>query len=91
MSSHYITTTFSRVDPSQVTVCDGQEITAMAWSCEHFNMDETDNEDRDLIPAKRSHSTAGGAERNYSLAVCLKFGAVYIMKNYDDICPIGTF
>ena len=54
-------------------------------------MDETDNEDRDLIPAKRSHSTAGGAERNYSLAVCLKFGAVYIMKNYDDICPIGTF
>ena len=63
----------------------------MAWSCEHFNMDETDNEDRDLIPAKRSHCTAGGAERNYSLAVCLKFGAVYIMKNYDDICPIGTF
>ena len=54
-------------------------------------MDETDNEDRDLIPAKRSHSTAGGAERNYSLAVCLKFGAVYIMKSYDDICPIGKF
>ena len=61
----------------------------MAWSCEHFNMDETDSEDRDMIPAKRSNNGSSGADRNYSLAVCLKFGAVYIMKNYDDVCPIG--
>ena len=54
-------------------------------------MDETDSEDRDMIPAKRSNNGSSGADRNYSLAVCLKFGAVYIMKNYDDVCPIGMW
>ena len=28
---------------SQVTVLEGQEIVEMSWSCEKFNMDETDN------------------------------------------------
>lgn len=26
-------------------------------------------------------------EKPYTLAVCFKYGAIYFMTNYDDVCP----
>lgn len=26
-------------------------------------------------------------EKAYTLAVCFKYGAIYFMNNYDDVCP----
>ena len=26
-------------------------------------------------------------EKVHTLAVCFKYGAIYLMNNYDDVCP----
>lgn len=30
---------------------------------------------------------SGKALRQYTLCVCFKYGAIYFMNNYDDVCP----
>ncbi|KAL8575279.1 hypothetical protein ACOMHN_001824 [Nucella lapillus] len=63
----------------QFTVHEGNEILAMAWSCEKFNMEEVDNKDSD------SHRRLG--ENNTILAICFKFGDIFLVNGYDDVCP----
>ncbi|KAL5010502.1 hypothetical protein ScPMuIL_012807 [Solemya velum] len=75
---------------TQVTVQEGMEITAMIWSCEKFNMDETqanreNNEKISSFTQDKFEETT--SPKAYTLAVCFKYGAIYLMTNYDDLCP----
>ncbi|XP_071440315.1 tubby-related protein 4 isoform X2 [Hetaerina americana] len=59
---------------SQVQLPGDVAITEMAWSCEKFKMEESDEQE--------------GEDRVFVLAVCLKNGFIYLMKNFDDVSPI---
>nr|KAG5708967.1 hypothetical protein BaRGS_009376 [Batillaria attramentaria] len=66
---------------SQVTINEGFEITSMAWSCEKFNMEEVENSYSGVFPKDEERGS------NHVLAVCFKYGDIYLMSSYDDICP----
>ncbi|KAL3883564.1 hypothetical protein ACJMK2_029816, partial [Sinanodonta woodiana] len=72
---------------SQVTIHDGMEISTLAWSCEKFNMEENDaNKDSNIHVSPREQDIAA-LEKKHTLAVSFKYGAIYLMQNYDDVCP----
>ncbi|CAH1798615.1 unnamed protein product [Owenia fusiformis] len=64
---------------SQVTIQEGAEITAMAWSCEKFNMEEPNDETDD--------TASQDEDRVNLLAICFKYGAIYLTTSVDDVCP----
>ncbi|XP_052808903.1 tubby-related protein 4-like isoform X1 [Mya arenaria] len=75
---------------TQITILDGMEITSLLWSCEKFKMEE--NSRKDSVVTVASDSDEGGPglhvdEREHTLAVCFKYGSIYFMNNYDDVCP----
>ncbi|CAG5121578.1 unnamed protein product [Candidula unifasciata] len=71
---------------TQVTVHEGFEITNMAWSCEKFNMEEADS-GRDGT----DHYSKDGHKKSHVLAVCFKYGDIFLMSGYDDLCPIMVY
>ncbi|KAH9505615.1 Tubby- protein 4 [Bulinus truncatus] len=70
---------------TQVTVHEGFEITSMAWSCERFNMEEAET-GRDTGDRGSEAST-----KSYVLAVCFKYGDIFLMSGYDDVCPVMVY
>ncbi|XP_014285071.1 tubby-related protein 4 [Halyomorpha halys] len=62
---------------AQVEIANQVAVTSMAWSCEKFKMEETD----DSIDA---YSCA-----KYVLAVSLENGTILLMKHYYDLSPIS--
>ncbi|XP_005105068.1 tubby-related protein 4 [Aplysia californica] len=71
---------------SQVSIHEGSEITSMAWSCERFNMAEADRSAAD--------NTSRGSEssgKSHVLAVCFKYGDIFLMSGYDDVCPVMVY
>ncbi|XP_053396039.1 tubby-related protein 4-like [Mercenaria mercenaria] len=73
---------------TQVTVLEGMEITSILWSCEKFNMEEEES-NHDTAQCEQGHDNSAStpADKSYTLAVCFKYGAIYFMTNYDDVCP----
>ncbi|XP_076467230.1 tubby-related protein 4-like [Babylonia areolata] len=65
----------------QFTVHENNEILSMAWSCEKFNMEEADHKDPS---ADSSHREEGNPS---ILAICFKFGDIFLVNGYDDVCP----
>ncbi|BES87926.1 WD domain, G-beta repeat [Nesidiocoris tenuis] len=61
---------------AQVEIANQIAITSMAWSCEKFKMEETDESQDSCLCAR------------YVLAVCLENGTVLLMKHYYDVSPI---
>ncbi|CAL1531626.1 unnamed protein product, partial [Lymnaea stagnalis] len=78
---------------TQVTVHEGFEITSMAWSCERFNMEEAetgrDGPDRGKVSGQRWGTD--GVPKSHVLAVCFKYGDIFLMSGYDDVCPIMVY
>lgn len=73
---------------TQITILDGMEITSLLWSCEKFNMEETeDNKDCGVKVTDDTGDSSPTTDKPYTLAVCFKYGAIYFMSNYDDVCP----
>ncbi|XP_067676571.1 tubby-related protein 4-like isoform X1 [Haliotis asinina] len=66
---------------SQVTVHDGMEISSMAWSCERFNMEEAESSE------DSTRNTEDGISKTHTLAVCFKYGDIFLLSGYDDVCP----
>ncbi|RUS90890.1 hypothetical protein EGW08_001397 [Elysia chlorotica] len=76
---------------SQVAVHEGFEITSLAWSCDRFNMEEAEA-GKNGGPDYNSHArgeTAPG--KSHVLAVCFKYGDIFLMSGYDDICPVMVY
>ncbi|CAG5133813.1 unnamed protein product [Candidula unifasciata] len=71
---------------TQVAVHEGFEITSMAWSCEKFNMEEADAGKEGAEQAAKDDST-----KSYILAVCFKYGDIFLMSGYDDVCPVMIY
>ncbi|XP_014247556.1 tubby-related protein 4 isoform X2 [Cimex lectularius] len=61
---------------AQVEIANQVAVTSMAWSCEKFKMEETDDSNDSCLCAK------------YVLAVSLENGVVLLMKHYYDVSPI---
>lgn len=62
---------------SQVQLSTEVGITAMAWSCEKFKMEEGDTE-----PGVKNV-----ANRTFVLAVSFQNGFIYLLKSFDDLSP----
>uniref|UniRef100_A0A336MJ24 CSON000520 protein n=1 Tax=Culicoides sonorensis TaxID=179676 RepID=A0A336MJ24_CULSO len=60
---------------SQVQLCSDVGITAMAWSCEKFKMEEGED------------SEPGVTRRQFVLAVSFQNGYIYLLKSFDDVSP----
>ncbi|VDI53276.1 Hypothetical predicted protein [Mytilus galloprovincialis] len=73
---------------TQISVQIGMDIVSMAWSSEKFNMDETDGNTQ-----TSRQSLSSKEETTHILAVCFRYGAVYLMSSPDDPSPhiIHTF
>ncbi|XP_053682463.1 tubby-related protein 4 isoform X2 [Sabethes cyaneus] len=63
---------------SQVQLCSEVGITAMAWSCEKFKMEEGEDTEPGVTNASK---------RSFVLAVSFQNGYIYLLKSYDDISP----
>ncbi|XP_033739406.1 tubby-related protein 4-like [Pecten maximus] len=72
---------------TQVVINDSMEISTMAWSCEKFNMDESDAKSTTTDNISHPSEASSTIDSNHVLAICFKYGAIYLMSNYDDICP----
>ncbi|XP_052088596.1 tubby-related protein 4-like [Mytilus californianus] len=66
---------------TQISVQIGMDIVSMAWSSEKFNMDETDGN------TQTSRQSLSSKEETHILAVCFRYGAVYLMSSPDDPSP----
>ena len=83
---------------SQVQLCSGIGITAMAWSCEKFKMEEGEDTEPGVTNAGKKRSPLLGtptplmetlsASRSFVLAVSFRNGIIYLLKSYDDVSPI---
>ncbi len=67
---------------SQVQLPSDSPISSMAWSCEKFKMEES--EDGEATSSSNHYCN----KRPFLLAVCFKTGGIYLMKSYDDVAPI---
>lgn len=67
---------------SQVQLPSDSPISSMAWSCEKFKMEES--EDGEATSSSNHYCS----KRPFLLAVCFKTGGIYLMKSYDDVAPI---
>ncbi|KFB45842.1 Tubby [Anopheles sinensis] len=63
---------------SQVPLSADVGITAMAWSCEKFKMEEGEDTEPGVTNASK---------RSFVLAVSFQNGYIYLLKSYDDITP----
>ncbi|XP_029406697.2 tubby-related protein 4 [Bactrocera dorsalis] len=63
---------------SQVQLCNDVGITAMAWSCEKFKMEEGEESEPGVTNASK---------RSFVLAVSFQNGFIYLIKSYDDVSP----
>uniref|UniRef100_A0A1S4GCY0 Uncharacterized protein n=1 Tax=Anopheles gambiae TaxID=7165 RepID=A0A1S4GCY0_ANOGA len=63
---------------SQVPLGSDVGITAMAWSCEKFKMEEGEDTEPGVTNASK---------RSFVLAVSFQNGYIYLLKSYDDITP----
>uniref|UniRef100_A0A182QAA1 SOCS box domain-containing protein n=1 Tax=Anopheles farauti TaxID=69004 RepID=A0A182QAA1_9DIPT len=63
---------------SQVPLSSDVGITAMAWSCEKFKMEEGEDTEPGVTNASK---------RSFVLAVSFQNGYIYLIKSYDDITP----
>ncbi|XP_053679881.1 uncharacterized protein LOC128730826 [Anopheles nili] len=63
---------------SQVPLGSDVGITAMAWSCEKFKMEEGEDTEPGVTNASK---------RTFVLAVSFQNGYIYLLKSYDDITP----
>ncbi|XP_058812877.1 tubby-related protein 4 [Topomyia yanbarensis] len=63
---------------SQVQLCSEVGITAMAWSCEKFKMEEGEDTEPGVTNASK---------RSFVLAVSFQNGYIYLLKSFDDISP----
>uniref|UniRef100_A0A182NRT9 SOCS box domain-containing protein n=1 Tax=Anopheles dirus TaxID=7168 RepID=A0A182NRT9_9DIPT len=63
---------------SQVPLSSDVGITAMAWSCEKFKMEEGEDTEPGVTNASK---------RSFVLAVSFQNGYIYLLKSYDDITP----
>ncbi|XP_076257679.1 WD40 superfamily protein Tusp isoform X2 [Rhynchophorus ferrugineus] len=72
---------------SQVQLSGDVGITAMAWSCEKFKMEEGDDEcsSSGTIKNRRFY---GQGEKKFILAVSLQNGYIYLLTTFDDVAPI---
>ncbi|XP_059166313.1 tubby-related protein 4-like [Physella acuta] len=70
---------------TQVSVHEGFEITSMAWSCERFNMEEAET------GREGPEKVSDVSPKCHVLAVCFKYGDIFLMSNYDDVCPIMVY
>nr|CAH7768940.1 unnamed protein product [Callosobruchus chinensis] len=66
---------------AQVQLAADVAVTAMAWSCEKFKMEETDETD-DSAGANGTHGS-----RKFVLAVALQNGFVLLLNTFDDVSP----
>nr|CAI5863164.1 unnamed protein product [Callosobruchus analis] len=66
---------------AQVQLAADVAVTAMAWSCEKFKMEETD-ETEDSAAANGAHGC-----RKFVLAVALQNGFVLLLNTFDDVSP----
>ncbi|XP_050392635.1 tubby-related protein 4 [Patella vulgata] len=74
---------------TQVTLHDGMEITSMAWSCEKFNMEEGETTGCNVDTQNKTDegNSSPVTPKSHTLAICFKYGAIYLLSNYDDLCP----
>lgn len=72
---------------TQITILESMEITSILWSCEKFNMEEEEGNHDNECDWNNDKNGASPVEKTYTLAVCFKYGAIYFMNNYDDLCP----
>ncbi|XP_063706728.1 tubby-related protein 4 isoform X2 [Culicoides brevitarsis] len=63
---------------SQIQLCSDVGITAMAWSCEKFKMEEGEDSESGINSSSR---------RTFVLAVSFQNGYIYLLKSYDDVSP----
>lgn len=63
---------------SQIQLYSGVGITAMAWSCEKFKMEEGEDTEPGVTNATK---------RSFVLAVSFRNGMIYMLKSYDDVSP----
>ncbi|XP_065095861.1 tubby-related protein 4 isoform X2 [Ochlerotatus camptorhynchus] len=63
---------------SQVQLCSDVGITAMAWSCEKFKMEEGEDTEPGVTNASK---------RSFVLAVSFQNGYIYLLKSFDDVSP----
>ncbi|XP_055598071.1 tubby-related protein 4 isoform X2 [Uranotaenia lowii] len=63
---------------SQVQLCSDIGITAMAWSCEKFKMEEGEDTEPGVTNASK---------RSFVLAVSFQNGYIYLLKSFDDVSP----
>lgn len=63
---------------SQVQLCNDVGITAMAWSCEKFKMEEGEESEPGVTNASK---------RSFVLAVSFQNGFIYLLKSFDDVTP----
>lgn len=75
---------------AQVGIVDDVAIVGMAWSCEKFKMEETDDDESngELRNQVQSPTRPDRGDRHVVMAVCFQNGVIYIMKNYDDLSPV---
>ncbi|EAT45552.1 AAEL003208-PA [Aedes aegypti] len=63
---------------SQVQLGSDTGITAMAWSCEKFKMEEGEDTEPGVTNASK---------RSFVLAVSFQNGYIYLLKSFDDVSP----
>ncbi|ESP03124.1 hypothetical protein LOTGIDRAFT_137881 [Lottia gigantea] len=73
----------------QISIAEGMEITSMAWSCEKFNMEEgeTTGCHPDAQTKTEDNELNSATPKNHTLAVCFKYGTIFLLTNYDDFDP----
>lgn len=83
---------------SQIQISADIGISSMAWSCEKFKMEETDDNDATVTNNGRevyftfavhlNTVTFSLDEKKFVLAVCLQNGYIHLLKTFDDVSPI---
>ncbi|GFN90046.1 tubby-related protein 4 [Plakobranchus ocellatus] len=78
---------------TQVVVHERFEITSLAWSCERFNMEEAEaGKYGGIQDYQQQHARERGpGPKSHVLAVCFKYGDIFLMSGYDDICPVMVY
>lgn len=85
---------------SQVQLCSEVGITAMAWSCEKFKMEEGEDTEPGVTNACMFELSREcnailqflicfcfSAKRSFVLAVSFQNGYIYLLKSFDDVSP----
>ncbi|KAK2156155.1 hypothetical protein LSH36_220g03000 [Paralvinella palmiformis] len=69
---------------SQITIQETVEVVSMVWACEKFYLSE---QDVNTTTTTTSLATSKSTNQLPLLAVSFRTGAIYLVSNYDDLCP----